>query len=115
MDQLQFETREGAAPGRTILSMRGVLTISTLFSFREFTHNDTSESLIIDMEQVPFIDSAGLGSMITAYVTREREARRMVLSGVNDRVRMMMTVSGVEALFKMYPNVEAAEQALAAA
>lgn len=112
MDQLEFETRE-PAPGQLVLTMKGVLTISTLFNFREFTNKDKSECLIVDMEQVPFIDSAGLGSMITAYVSREREARKMVLTGVNERVKMMMTVSGVESLFKMYPDVGAAERALA--
>jgi anti-sigma B factor antagonist len=113
-DQLTLESRDGSAPGRTVLSLKGMLTISTLFSFQEFTHNDKSESLIVEMSEVPYIDSAGLGSIISAYVSREREARKLVLAGVSDRVKMVMTVSGVEALFKMYPNVEEAEKALAA-
>lgn len=95
--------------------MTGVLTISTLFAFQEFTHSDKSESLIVDMSAVPYIDSAGLGSLISAYVSREREARRMALSNVNERVRTIMSVTGVEQLFPMYSSVAEAEKTLAAA
>ena len=113
-DQLNLEAKDGAAPGQRVVTLTGVLTISTLFAFQEFTHADKSEALIVDLSGVPYIDSAGLGSLISAYVTREREARRMVLAAVNDRVKMVMTVSGVDQLFQSYPSVGEAEKTLAA-
>lgn len=111
-DQLQLEARDGQTRGQRVLALTGVLTISTLFVFQEFAHSDQSEALIVDMTGVPYIDSAGLGSIISAYVSREREARKLALAGVNDRVKMVMTVTGVEELFQMYPSVTDAEQAL---
>ena len=114
-DQLQLEAKDGSAPGQRVVTLTGVLTISTLFAFQEFTHADKSEALIVDLAGVPYIDSAGLGSLISAYVTREREARRMVLAAVNDRVKMVMTVSGVDQLFTTYATVAEAEKTLAAA
>ena len=114
-DQLQLEARDGQTPGRRVLALTGVLTISTLFVFQEFAHSDRSDVLIVDMTGVPYIDSAGLGSIISAYVSREREARKLVLAAVNDRVKMVMTVTGVEELFQIYPGVTEAEQALAPA
>lgn len=114
-DQLQLEAQDGSAPGQRVLVLTGVLTISTLFAFQEFTHKDKSDTLIVDLSGVPYIDSAGLGSLITAYVGREREARRMALTGVNDRVKMVMTVSGVDTLFRMYSTVAEAEKTLTAA
>jgi anti-sigma B factor antagonist len=112
-DQLQIEVRDGTVPGQRVLVLTGVLTISTLFAFQDFAHTDKSEALILDMAGVPYIDSAGLGSVISAYVSREREARKLVLAGVNDRVKMVMTVTGVEQLFQIFPSVAQAEQALA--
>ncbi len=114
-DQLHLEAKNGAAPGQRVLVLTGVLTISTLFAFQEFTHKDQSEALIVDLSGVPYIDSAGLGSMISAYVSREREARKMALVGVNDRVKMVMTVSGVDQLFRTYPTIAEAEKTLGAA
>ena len=113
-DKLQLDAKEGSAPGQRVVTLSGVLTISTLFAFQEFAHEDKSEALIVDLSEVPYIDSAGLGSLISAYVTREREARKMVLAGVNDRVKMVMTVSGVDQLFQTYPSIGEAEKTLAA-
>lgn len=115
IDQLQLDARDGASDGQRVIALIGVLTISTLFAFQDFAHADTSNTLIVDMTDVPYIDSAGLGSLIAAYVSREREARRFVLAGVNDRVKMVMTVSGVDQLFQTYPTLSEAEKTLAAA
>jgi anti-sigma B factor antagonist len=114
-DELQLEVRDGAAPGVKVAVLTGALTMSTLFAFQDLAHADQSEKLILDLSGVPYIDSAGLGSIIGAYVSRERQSRKLVLAGVSDRVKMVMTVSGVEQLFQMYPGVDEAEAALAAA
>jgi anti-anti-sigma factor len=114
-DQLNLEAKDGAAPGQRVLVMNGALTISTLFSFQEFAHADNSQSLILDLSGVAYIDSAGLGSLISAHVSRERQNRKIALAGVNERVKMMMTVSGVDQLFRLYSNVSEAEKTLAAA
>jgi anti-sigma B factor antagonist len=113
-DELQIEARDGAKPSQRVVVLTGMLTITTLFAFQDFAHADKSEALIIDMGGVAYIDSAGLGSIISAYVSREREARKLVLASVNDRVKMVMTVTGVEQLFQIFPSVAQAEQALAA-
>jgi anti-sigma B factor antagonist len=112
-DQLELEIRDGAAAGIVVAVLKGALTISTLFGFQDFNHKDQSEKLILDMSAVPYIDSAGLGSIIGAYVSRERQARKLVLAGVSDRVHLVMTVSGVAGLFQLYPSVAEAEAALA--
>jgi anti-sigma B factor antagonist len=114
-DQLKLDAKDGVAPGQRVITLTGVLTISTLFAFQEFAHSDKSESLIVDLSGVPYIDSAGLGSLISAYVSREREARKMVLAAVNDRVKLVMTVSGVDQLFQSYSTVDEAEKTLSAA
>src|ERR1700730_4986123 len=100
-DQLRIEGRDGARPGQRVAVLDGVLTITTLFAFQDFAHADKTETLILDMTGVPYIDSAGLGSIISAYVSREREGRKLVLGSVNDRVKMVMTVTGVEQMLQI--------------
>jgi anti-sigma B factor antagonist len=114
-DQLELQAKDGAVPGQRVIALTGVLTISTLFAFQDFVHADKSEALIVDMSGVPYIDSAGLGSLISAYVSREREARKLALAAVNERVKTVMTVSGVDQLFQTYASVSEAEKTLAAA
>src|SRR5580658_10246262 len=95
-DPLHLDVKDGAAPGQRVIALIGVLTISSLFAFQDFAHADKSETLIVDMSGVPYIDSAGLGTLISAYVSREREARQMVLAAVNDRVKLVMAVCRVD-------------------
>jgi len=114
-DHLQLDVRDGAIPGQRVVALTGVLTISNLSAFQDFSYADKSETLIVDMSGVAYIDSAGLGSLIGAHVSREREARRLVLAAVNDRVKLVMTVSGVDRLFQIYASVPEAEKTLGAA
>jgi anti-sigma B factor antagonist len=113
-DQLHIDAKDGATPALRVVTLTGVLTISTLFTFQDFVHADKSEALVVDMSGVPYIDSAGLGSLISAYVSREREARKLALAGVNERVKTVMIVSGVDALFQIYASVSEAEKTLGA-
>jgi anti-sigma B factor antagonist len=114
-DHLHLDQKDGAAPGQRVIVLTGALTISTLFAFQDLVHADKSETLIVDMTNVPYIDSAGLGSLITAYVARQREARRLALVGVNERVKMVMLVSSVDKYFQMFDSVSEAEKTLSGA
>ena len=114
MEQMEVARELGATGSTTILRLNGPLTLSTLFVLQQKLREIGNVDTVIDVTEVPYIDSAGLGSLISAYVTRERQARKMVLAGVNDRVKMMMTVSGVDQLFPSYASVAEAEKTLAA-
>ena len=65
------------------------------------------------MTQVPYIDSAGIGALVGAYVTHQKEGRSLALVGVTQRVRNTMQVTRVEQFFKFYDTVTAAQDAAA--
>jgi anti-sigma B factor antagonist len=71
---------------------------------------DQSQTLIIDFTNVPYIDSAGIGALVGAYVTRQNSKRRLALAGVSTRVRDALKVTHVEQFFRFYDSVSAAEQ-----
>jgi anti-sigma B factor antagonist len=74
--------------------------------------SDTSHTLILDLSQVPYIDSAGIGALVGAYVNLQKDGRHLALAGVTDRVRGTMQVTRVEQFFKFYDSVLAAQEAL---
>ena len=74
---------------------------------------DDSRSLILDFSGVPYIDSAGIGALVGAYVTRQKDGRRLALAGVTQRVRNAMQVTHVEQFFAFFDSVEAAQSSAA--
>lgn len=110
-DSLRIEDRPGAQPGQRILSLNGALVMTTVFEFQSTVRADTSRSLIIDFTNVPYVDSAGIGALVGAYVTRQNGGRSLALVGVSERIHNALQVTRVEQFFRFFDSVGAAEQA----
>jgi anti-sigma B factor antagonist len=112
-DSLRIDDQPGAQPGARILRLEGALVMSTMFEFQAMVRADTSRSLIIDFTKVPYVDSAGIGALVGAYVTRQNSGRVLALVGVSDRIHNALKVTRVEQFFRFFDSVSAAEQASA--
>jgi anti-sigma B factor antagonist len=113
-DFLRMEDRPGAQPGQRVLSLEGALVLTTMFEFQSTVRADTSQTLIIDFSKVPYVDSAGIGALVGAYVTRQHGGRRLALVGVCERVRNALQVTRVEQFFRFFDSLSAAEEVTAA-
>lgn len=113
-ETLRIEDQPGSKDGQRILTLEGALVLTTMFEFQRTVRADTSRSLIIDMSKVSYADSAGIGALVGAYVTRQHGGRSLALVGVTDRVRNALQVTHVEQFFRFFDSVAAAEQASAA-
>lgn len=113
-DSLHIDDQPGTQPDQRILRLTGALVMTTVFGFQSMVRADTSRSLIIDFTNVPYVDSAGIGALVGAYVTRQHGGRSLALVGVSDRVRAALKVTHVEQFFHFYDSVSAAEQGSAA-
>ncbi|HVP44598.1 MAG TPA: STAS domain-containing protein [Terriglobales bacterium] len=111
-DQLQIRTSLGTRDGQKIVRLSGPLTIATLFGFQELVRSDKSTGLILDFSEVPYVDSAGLGSVLGAYVSRQKDGRKLALVGVSERVMNVFKLTRVDQFFSFHPSIPAAEQAL---
>ncbi len=74
-ESLRIEDQPGTQPGQRILRLNGALVMTTMFEFQATVRADTSRSLIIDFTNVPYVDSAGIGALVGAYVTRQHGGR----------------------------------------
>jgi len=107
-EPLVIEDLPGPQPGQRILRLTGPLTLTTLFDFQSKVRADNSPTLILDLTAVPYVDSAGLGALVGAYVTHNKDSRNLLLVGVNDRVRSLFQVTRVEQFFRFFDDVTAA-------
>jgi len=113
-ETLHIEDQPGTHDGQRILSLDGALVLTTMFGFQRTIRADTSRSLILDFARVSYIDSAGIGALVGAYVTRQHGGRSLALVGVSERVRNALQVTHVEQFFRFFDSVSEAEEATAA-
>jgi anti-sigma B factor antagonist len=96
--------------GFAITEVTGEIDISTVAQLREhlFELADGGEPLIVDLEQITFIDSAGLGALIGA--SRRAEAHGGSLQAVCSRpqTRRLLWLTGVDRRIPLSASVDGA-------
>jgi anti-sigma B factor antagonist len=60
--------------------------------------------LVIDLKAVTFIDSTGLGALVTLNNLAQGSSRRFELSHVPDRVEQLLTITGLGKIFGRSPS-----------
>ena len=104
---LEIERVEDA-DGGVILRLHGPLLLGNFFPLQAMVRSDTSKLLIVDVSDMPYVDSAGIGCLVGAHVSRENSGRRLVIVGANDRLLTALKVTKVDHLFTFAPTVEQA-------
>ncbi|HLW86979.1 MAG TPA: STAS domain-containing protein [Terriglobales bacterium] len=113
-DLLRIDDKPGSQPGQRVLRLTGALVLTTVFDFQATVRADQSRYLIIDFSGVPYVDSAGIGALVGAYVTRQNGGRGLALVGVSTRIQNALKITHVEKFFRVFPSVTAAEEAMVA-
>jgi len=108
---LHIEDIPGSREGIRILRLAGPLTLPNLFGFQSKVRADKSRALILDFTNVSLTDSAGIGALVGACVTRQKDGRTLGLVGVNQRIHQALEVTRVENFFRFYATVAEAELA----
>src|SRR5271165_740176 len=111
MLQRSLHIEQCLTPGQCVLRLEGPLVMSTLSTFDDAVRADKTRCLIIDLTAVPYVDSAGIGALVAAYVSSHCRERSLALVGANERVRNSLRVAWVESLFRFFNSVSAAEDA----
>ena len=99
--------RLGTVKGQSALWFKGALTRDNDSLFLGAVRREDSFSiLILDLTDVPYIDSTALWTLVSAYVSRHRMGKQVALSGVSDHVSNTLKVTRVESLFLLFPTLE---------
>lgn len=111
-DQPLVIESDSSYPHLRVLRLIGPLTLTNMFEFQALVRQDDLRGLLVDMTQVPYVDSAGLGCLMSAHVSHARTGRKFLLAGVNERVEALFQATKVADIFARHATPE---QALAAA
>jgi len=112
LQNLQIVSAQGAREGQIVVSLKGPLSIHTIFSFQNAMREESAPTVIVDFGGVPFIDSAGLGALVAANITAGKTNRKIGFAAMNTQVIALVEMTHLKKFFRIYPTVQDAEAAL---
>ncbi len=111
--KIQF-VRSDTPPGApVVIRLIGPIVMATLADFQNHLRAESAPSLVLDFSEVPFIDSSGLGSMISVFLHYKQAGRKLGVVGMNEKCRALLKMTNVENLFPSFNSIEDARSALA--
>ena len=96
---LTFERIDDKPNGTSTFRLTGPLTIRNLFDIQTALREEPLPRLtVVDLSQVPYMDSAGMGVIINSYVHCRKEGVELAVAGVNDRCMELFKLTHVDKL-----------------
>lgn len=73
--------------------------------------DQNKKNLIIDLEEVDWMNSSGLGILIGAITTLKNNGGKLALINVSERIRNLFRITKLKDVFPVYPDKHSAMQA----
>jgi anti-sigma B factor antagonist len=109
MDELEVIRDAGVTGSTAILRLKGPVTINTLFLLQKKLGEVAESDTVIDVTDVPYIDSAGLGTILSHWAHTQRHGKRFAMTGVSQRIGVLLEISHVNTLLPMFRTAEEAD------
>jgi len=94
-----------------VTRLNGRLSLETVHNFIQAMRPEPSGHLVLDMSGVSFLDSAGVGALVSIFVSRRNIGKSLALVGLTQQGRAVLEVAGLTKLLPTFPTVEAALEA----
>lgn len=105
---LELEKAAGSNGNRLVLQLKGNLSLETVHNFIQTARAEQAPNLIINMSDVSFLDSAGVGALVQLFVHRRSLGKSFALSGLSKQSQAVMEVAGLTKLLPIHSSVEEA-------
>jgi anti-sigma B factor antagonist len=63
---------------------------------------------VFDLERVEYVDSAGIGFLVSCLITLGNEGARLGLSAPPERVQYVLGITKLDTIFEVFPTLEQA-------
>src|SRR5580693_9105791 len=111
MEKMEIVRGLGATGATTILRLQGPLTLSTLFLLQDMLREIGGADTVIDVSDVPYIDSAGLGTILSHWAHTQRTGHKFAMTGVSPRIGVLLEITKVNSVLPMFKTAEEADRA----
>jgi anti-sigma B factor antagonist len=108
---MEVRTEVSDVAGWTVVSIYGELDVATAPSLREQLIGlvgDGSTKLVLDLEGVDFLDSTGLGVIVSALKRARTNGGDLRLVCTQARIRRLFEITGLDKAVPLLPSLDAA-------
>jgi anti-anti-sigma factor len=100
-----------ANPVVKVIQPDGILDSSQGQEFRQMINevleqDNGTRIVLIDFKNVTFMDSSGLGALVLAFKALRAADKKLVICGINEQVRILFELTGMDKVFEIFPNEE---------
>lgn len=114
-----MQIEERSAGDVMILDLKGKMTLGEGDELLKDKINSLihqgQRKIVLNLEQVPYIDSAGLGEIVRTYTTISRENGSMKLLNLTKRITDLLSITKLLTVFETFDNEADAVRSFASA
>jgi anti-anti-sigma factor len=112
LESFRVVSQPSSRAGLQILALKGAFTSGASGIFMEAVAAADAPRLILNLTDVPMVDSMAVGALVRAFVSCHKTGRKLALVGLNHRVHNVLHLTGIAPLFDTYATVSEAEAGL---
>jgi anti-sigma B factor antagonist len=105
-DAMQIDER--VVDGVTVLDLKGKMTLGEGDELLKDKINSLiqqdKKKLVLNLEGVPYIDSAGLGEIVRTYTTVSRQGGKLKLLNLTKRITDLLAITKLLTVFETYES-----------
>jgi anti-sigma B factor antagonist len=109
--KLELEKQATSNDSMAIYNATGKLSLETVNEFITKMRAETAQYLVLNLGGVSFLDSAGVGALVSLFVSRRNHGKVFALAALSQQSSAVVTVAGLQNLLPVYKTVEEAAAA----
>lgn len=109
MDTMEMEREPSQTPDVTIFRLKGPFVLGTMFELQAAFREPGLKGVIIDLSEVPYMDSAGLGVLLGHWSHTQRGGYKYALTGISPRVLTIFKITYTDTVLPIFATTSDAE------
>jgi anti-sigma B factor antagonist len=106
--QCDVENRTSGTADFYVTRLTGKLNLETVHNFLCMMRSEPASYLVLDLSGVSFLDSAGVGALVSLFISRRNTGKKLALAALARQSMAVLQVSGLTQLLPMYASVDLA-------
>ncbi len=98
-----------------VVQLNGILNITNSTEREQYITQlieSGAKIILVDCQDVSFMDSSALGALVLAFKTLREADTRLVLCSINEQIRILFELTGMDNVFEIFSNQDEFNQSL---